>query len=116
MKQFLLMLLALVLFPIAIVMIPVNAIRKWYLGHNLPAYWITVAEGIDQAGGSILYGQEDFTISAYTYHLCRGGGNGYACWFMGFIDALFGDGHCEGAWREEIEELMSEVTTHGKSN
>lgn len=97
-RSILLMLLAIVL--IAVLAIPIlvlNTIRKLFRRENIAEYLFTVAIGFDQAGGSILYGQEDWTVSSWTYILSRRG-NKSAKWFMIFIDLFFGKNHCEKSY------------------
>ena len=86
-----------------------NIIRKAILGQD-PIEYIKVASiGLDQAGGSILYEQENFTVSSFTYFLCAKKNNPYACWFMKFIDLLFGKDHCKNAYYWEIENDRKDV-------
>lgn len=105
-RSFLLMLLALIVMAlVTFPLIVINLMRKLYRGENIQAYFHTIAIGFDQAGGSILYGQEDWTVSSWTYHLHRKG-NGYATWFMEFINLLFRDKfHCENSFFKEASIL-----------
>lgn len=97
-RSFLLMLLALIVMALVTVpLITINLMRKLYRGENIQAYFHTIAIGFDQAGGSILYGQEDWTISSWTYVLYRRGNNG-AKVFMKIIDLFFGKEHCENSY------------------
>lgn len=99
MKSFLLMLIAIIVMAlVTLPLIVINLMRKLYRGENIKAYFHTIAIGFDQAGGSILYGQEDWTISSWTYWLFVSKGNKYAYWFMGFIDFFFGKEHCENSY------------------
>lgn len=101
MKSFLLMLIAIII--ITIVTLPViigNTIRKIYRKESLRSYFFTIAIGFDQAGGSIIYGQEDWTISSWTYILSRRG-NRSAQIFVKAIDFLFGKNHCENSYSWE---------------
>ncbi|BCD67341.1 hypothetical protein [Nitratiruptor sp. YY09-18] len=72
-------------------------------------YIFTAAVGFDQAGGSILYGQENFTISSYTYYLCTKKRNQVACHFMRLIDLIFGQNHCKRAYHWEIGKNSSDL-------
>ena len=102
-KQLWLLLVATILFiPIAPIVFIINSLR--FFNHD---YWLQVAIGIDQLGGSILYNEEDWTISSYTYFLCIV----YRkyCWFMRFIDFWFGKGHCENSFKHEKQKLLKEV-------
>ena len=84
------------------IVIAAQTLHKLYRGENLAEYYITAAIGFDQAGGSVLYEQENFTISSYTYYLCQKG-NIYACVFMRLIDFIFGAGHCKAAFEWETQ-------------
>lgn len=97
-RSFLLMLLALIVMAlVTLPLIVINLMRKLYRGENIQAYFHTIAIGFDQAGGSILYGQEDWTVSSWTYILSRRG-NKSAKWFMLFIDLFFGKEHCHNSY------------------
>lgn len=98
MKSFLLMLIALIV--ITIVTLPVivlNVTRKVYRREDISDYFFTIAIGFDQAGGSILYGQEDWTVSSWTYVLAYRE-NKEAQRFMKIIDFIFGKNHCEKSY------------------
>lgn len=103
--NFILMLIAMAL--VSVLSVPVliaNTIRKLYRREKIKEYFHTVALGFDQAGGSILYGQEDWTVSSWTYNLHRKV-NRNATWFMRFIDLLFGAGHCEDSFYNEAQKM-----------
>lgn len=105
MKSFFLMLIALIIMAlITLPLIVINLIRKVYRRESISEYLLIIAIGFDQAGGSILYGQEDWTVSSWTYHLHRCG-NRHATWFMWVIDALFGEEHCEDSFFKEAIQL-----------
>lgn len=98
MKSFLLMLIALIV--ITIVTLPVivlNVIRKAYRRESIQDYFFIIAIGFDQAGGSILYGQEDWTVSSWTYVLAYRE-NKEAQRFMKIINFIFGENHCEKSY------------------
>lgn len=98
MKSFLLMLIALIV--ITIVTLPVivlNVIRKVYRRESIHDYFFIIAIGFDQAGGSILYGQEDWTVSSWTYVLAYRE-NKEAQRFMKIINFIFGENHCEKSY------------------
>jgi len=108
-KSFVLMLIAIVI--ISMVTVPIiiaNVIRKVYRRENLRDYFFTIAIGFDQAGGSILYGQEDWTVSSWTYRLSAKG-NRPAYWFMRVIDFIFGVEHCENSFIKEVEQMNFNV-------
>lgn len=98
MKSFFLMLIAIVI--ITIVTLPVivlNVIRKAYRRESIQDYFFIIAIGFDQAGGSILYGQEDWTVSSWTYVLAYRE-NKEAQRFMKIINFIFGENHCEKSY------------------
>lgn len=105
MKSFLLMLIAMLIVSVASVpAIILNTIRKLLRRETIKEYFKTIAIGFDQAGGSILYGQEDWTVSSWTYYLYRTG-NKDAERFMTFIDWMFGADHCAKSFYKEAEQL-----------
>lgn len=105
MKSLLLALLAItVIFSITIPTLSIAILRKIYRKESISDYLYVVAIGFDQAGGSILYGQEDWTVSSWTYHLeCKR--NKYAHVFRVIIDLLFGKDHCKESFEKEAREL-----------
>ena len=80
---------------------PIVVIVRLFFVEDIKEYLRTCAIGFDQAGGSILYSQENFTISSYTYYLCSS--KDRLCWFNKFIDLLFGKDHCKKSYEWEIE-------------
>ena len=104
-----LMILALILF--IILSIPVmlfNVILKLILGDSVSEYFRNIAVGVDQAGGSIIYDQEKFTISSWTWYMCN---RGYKanCLFMHIINILMGsETHCEDSFKNEIHEIQED--------
>ncbi len=109
---FLILVFAVIIFNIvAIVGFIVQVPRKVLRKENLREYFLTLAIGEDQRGGSYLYGTEDYTISSYTYYLHTQGVL-WASYFMSFIDFfayLLGDGkeHCKKSYEKEINELKN---------
>ena len=98
-KAFILMVIA---FILVVLLSPfVFIIGLFIYRKNLADYFYTIAIGLDQLGGSILYNEEDWTVSSWTYYLCQQD-NKYACWFMKFIDFIFGEKHCKRAFNNEI--------------
>jgi len=98
--------LVVVLTPIVFIL---NSLRLLYRKESLKTYYKICAIGFDQAGGSVLYSKENFTISSYTYFLCTYKKNKYACWFMKFIDMLFGKNHCKNSYKWEVEHDKSQT-------
>lgn len=79
---------------------------------RLSKYLKTVAIGLDQLGGSILYEKEDWTVSSYTYFLAkRNQMQGRYYYFMKFIDTFFGKNHCRNAYIWELEKHAEEIET-----
>lgn len=112
MKSFLLMFIAILIISVASVpAIILNTTRKVYRRESISKYLFTVAIGFDQAGGSILYGQEDWTVSSWTYYLSTQN-NKSAIQFMRFIDAIFGHEHCKKSfeWESKKQNFKSEET------
>ena len=99
MREFFLMLIAFVL--VGVLALPVLAIGS-IARRDKKRYWMSVAVGLDQVGGSLLYGTEDWTVSSWTYYECSN--RGKYCFFMKFIDWIFGDGHCKRSYEKESKE------------
>jgi len=97
MRELLILLLALLFLPIIVLLIPVLT----FFHFPCSRYWKTIAIGIDQFGGSVLYGQENLTVSSYTHFLCMTG-NKAACVFEKFINFFFGKDHCKKAFEWEV--------------
>lgn len=105
MKHFLLMILSIVL--ISVLALPVfmlNIIRKLYRKESIQDYFKVISFGFDQVGGSIIYSQEDWKVSSWTYRL-EIKGNKYAGYFRRFIDYFFGHEHCMDSFIKEAHEL-----------
>ena len=85
-----------------------NTISKIIRHEDLAEYYKNVAIGFDQAGGSILYNQEKFTISSWTWHMCNRG-HQENCLFMRFINILMGNAnHCKDSFINEIHEIQED--------
>ena len=85
-----------------------NTMTKIIRHEDLAEYYKNVAIGFDQAGGSILYNQEKFTISSWTWYMC---GRGYKanCLFMHIINMLMGsETHCEDSFKNEMHEIQED--------
>ena len=101
-KPFFLMLVAALIIVITAVPILIaQVIRHCIMRKPLAELWWSVAIGLDQLGGSILYCEPDWTVSSRTYWL-RSKGNRYAAWFEKFINVLFGESHCEESYKKEF--------------
>jgi len=100
------MLIAIVIVSVlSIPAIVFNVLRKVFRREKIKEYFHIIAIGFDQVGGSILYAQEDWTVSSWTYHLHRKG-NPHATKFMRFINALFmDDSHCEDSFYCEAQKM-----------
>jgi hypothetical protein len=62
-------------------------------------YVTLIAIALDQLVGSLGYRTEDYTVSAWTHHLCRDLGR--KCWLERLIDRIFYAGHCRDSWERE---------------
>jgi len=96
-RSLFLLAVALAFLPVILALIPILVFVHKPVGQYLK----TVAIGIDQFGGSVLYGQENFTVSTYTHFLCMIG-NKKACIFEKVIDFFFGKNHCEKSFNWEV--------------
>lgn len=67
--------------------IVINSIIKIYRKESLADYYLSIAIGNDQVGGTVIYQTEDWTISSYTYYL-HSIGNKNATLAMYFINGL----------------------------
>jgi len=76
-----------------------NIIRLYLVGVNIISYIDISAIGFDQAGGAVLYGKENYTISSYTHYLCEYKGS--KCLFERFINFFFGQDHCKKSFEWE---------------
>lgn len=82
-------------------------------------YIYTIAIGIDQLGGSILYNKINWTVSGWTYVLARRAERGKEkdiyLEFEGFINFLFRDPlHCKNAYKWELKvNAQSELMKKG---
>jgi len=95
-KEFLLMIVAYVL---VVLLTPFVVLFKSFKQKDKKAYFLDVAIGFDQAGGSVVYQTEDWTISSWTYFLCST--HQKNCKIMKFIDLLFGKEHCKKSFLKE---------------
>ncbi len=86
-----------------------KVITSWKRKERLTDILFTMAIGFDQAGGSVLYEQENFTVSSYTYYLCTK--QKKLCWFMKFIDLIFGKDHCKKSYEWEVKNDMDDINT-----
>lgn len=97
-------------FLFGILFIPVllwNTISRLLKRETIFDYYKNVAVGIDQAGGSVLYNQEKFTVSSWTYYLCSKG-HKENCMFEKFINLFFGKTHCADSFKNEIHEIKED--------
>jgi len=89
---------------LVVLLTPFVVLFKSFREKDLKNYFLDVAIGFDQAGGSALYRTEDWTVSSWTHYLCKTK-NRY-CWFEKVIDFLFGKGHCKSSYLKESREGM----------
>jgi len=81
--------------------------RKLFRRDDLYKYVRANLLGLDQVGGSLLYGTVDWTISGMTY-IKHSNGVRHATYFMKFIDWLWelftgNSGHCKRAYEKELK-------------
>lgn len=82
----------------------VQLLRKTYRKESISIYLHTVAVSLDQLGGSLLYGEEDWTISSIAFYQYKYKDRNK--WFMCLINFLFQDKmHCENSFETEYREL-----------
>ena len=102
MRAFALMLLAaLIIMMLGVPLLLGQAVRHLAMCKPLSDLWWTTAIGLDQLGGSILYGEPDWTVSSRTYWLTRKG-NRHAFYFEQFINFFFGKDHCKNSYQHEL--------------
>jgi len=87
--------------------LPFQLMRKAKRRESISDYLFTIAIGIDQLGGAILYEKENWTVSSYTYYLCSESRT-FACRFNKIIDFLFGEWHCRDSYYRERREDSNE--------
>ncbi len=105
MRNFALMLLAcILLIPLAPLALSGQIIRHIIMRKPLGNLWWSTAIGLDQLGGSILYGEPDWTISSRTWWLADRG-NRWARGFMRIINLFFGKNHCQNSYRNEFNNV-----------
>nr|WP_129502091.1 hypothetical protein [Malaciobacter halophilus] len=81
----------------------VQIVRKPLRKESLKKYFLALAIGLDQLGGSIIYGLEDWCISSVAYFDAENGKN---IWFMKLINFLFNDKeHCKNSFENEFKKL-----------
>ena len=108
------LLLFIVAYFLTTVLTPIATVIKsgyivWRYGvDGLKDYFFVAAVGFDQAGGSILYSQENYTISSYTYYLCTKVNKNY-CSVMKMIDFIFGSEHCKNSYYWEIDKDFKDI-------
>jgi len=107
MKNFILMLIACFL---VVVLCPIvflaQHIRYPLRGMKITQLYWNTAIGLDQLGGSILYGQPDWTVSSRTWFLANQG-HRWAQRFMSVIDAFFGQEHCKNSYAHEFPPIQN---------
>ena len=101
-RSFLLMIFAAVCVAVLFApLIIIQSMRFVVMRKPLKDLWFTIAIGLDQLGGSIIYAEPDWTVSSCTgFYAMKG--NKYALVFERFIDLLFGKGHCRASYKREL--------------
>lgn len=82
----------------------IQTIRKPYRKEDLSKYLKSVLIGLDQFGGTLIYGTEDWCISSMAYAHSLDGKN---IWFMMLINKLFffDKDHCKRSYEMELAEF-----------
>lgn len=103
--NFLLFIFALVLIIIgAPIIFIVQIFRKLYRKESVNKYIHLLAVALDQLGGSLIYGEEDWCISSIAYYHAEIENKNK--WFMHLINFLFNDkNHCRISFETEYKEL-----------
>jgi len=109
MKNLALLIIAAALFvliaPLAFIL---QTSRFAILHKDVGQFFFNVAIGIDQVGGSIIYNEQDWTVSSCTgFHAARG--NKYAQRFEQVINFLFGKNHCYNAFLWESDKNKEKI-------
>ena len=114
-KMLLLVLIATALvIALAPLLFVLQTLRTAWRGENIAQYFKTVALGLDQLGGSIIYNDEDWTISSMSYAKATIGREPHAIIFMSVIDllAFIFTGqreHCRKSHENELEKTMRDI-------
>lgn len=107
---FLLIIATIIIMLSAVPVFIIRTISKLFSYEYLHTYLKTVALGLDQLGGAILYNQEDWTVSSYTYYLARVNKmQGRYYLFMRFINLFFGKDHCFKSYEWEVNKQRDEI-------
>jgi len=78
---------------------------------GLAKYYKTIAITLDQVGGALIYGTEDWTVSAYTHLMSRYEGHLEAKifeWVVDVLALLFEKEHCKMTYERERLELRKD--------
>ncbi len=103
MKEFLFLMLVFVLvLVLGTIAFIGQVIRKTIRKESLKKYFYSLIIGLDQIGGTLLYGLEDWCISSIAYYDFTKNRNR---WFMNFINFLAQDkDHCKKSYQTELKE------------
>ncbi len=92
-----------ILYPIILIIL-IQSIRKAIKKESISQYLFSILLGVDQLGGSIIYGLEDWTISSVAHFDAK---NNHNKWFERFINTLFfwEKEHCKNSFEKEYTVL-----------
>ena len=108
-RSFLLMIFAAICVAVLFVpLVVIQSMRFVVMRKSLKDLWFTIAIGLDQLGGSIIYAEPDWTVSSCTGFYAMNG-NKYALVFEKFINLLFGKGHCRKSYFSEVSVNAKEL-------
>ena len=91
-----------------------QTLRTIWRNESVVDYFKTVALGLDQLGGSIIYKEEDWTISSMSYSKATIDAESHAIIFMKIIDMLgfvfAGEReHCKKSHENEVVKMMRDI-------
>ena len=95
--------LLIIAFILVTILSPIIFLVNLICRKDLDKYFKSIAIGLDQLGGSILYSQPDWTISSWTFFLAHYKKRKPAKIFMKFIDSIFVEGHCKRSFFHELQ-------------
>ena len=98
MRDYILLIMALVLFPFVLTIgVLIHIGKNITGGFNMSSYAYNIALHLDEAGGAMLFNSNDHTISAMVYEKKM-------YWAVNAIDWIFRDeNHCFTAWKNEFK-------------
>lgn len=88
-----------------------NAIHIVLKGRSMGEYHETIALGLDHLGGSLIYGEEKWSVSGYTYKLRKDHRDRLEVKiFEAVINGIFFDRkHCKKAYHSDLQKMVNEL-------